>query len=217
MEVVAPVARQWVRLFDGFPSVVLLAVGIGLLAWVYALRVPRPLDYVLFWGAWGLCLAAIFLYALRKTARAQHHLAALAAYGAMTWLPQYLRSPTQALFADELYHLQVLHQIAELGRTNVPITFYAIPGEFPGLELSALMLAGATGLPLDWAARLLTLAIHMLIPSIAYLAARGLGLGRRGAFLAALVYVANTSYYFFHAVFSYETLGVTFVASPSGC
>ena len=73
-------------------------------AWVYALLVPRPLNYFLFWGAWGLCLAAIFLYALRKTARAQQHLAALAAYGAVTWLPQYLRSPTQALFADELYH-----------------------------------------------------------------------------------------------------------------
>src|SRR4051794_20101955 len=111
-EVVAPVARPRVRLCYGFPSAILLAGGIGLLAWVYALLVPRPLNYFLFWGAWGLCLAAIFLYALRKTARAQHHLIALAAYGAVTWLPQYLRSPTQALFADELYHLQVLHQIA---------------------------------------------------------------------------------------------------------
>ena len=53
------------------------------------------------------------------------------------------------------------------------------------------MLAGSTGLPLDWAARGLTVGLHMLIPCIAYLAARGLGLGRRGAVLAALVYAAN--------------------------
>lgn len=211
VERATPIIRPRVKIRAEFPAALLLAGGIGLLAWVYALRFASPFDYLLFWSAWGLCLAAIFLYALRSPARAHHHLIALAAYGAMTWLPQYLRSPTQALFIDELFHLQIVQQIAELGRTQVPITFYAIPGEYPGLEFSALMLAGATGLPLDWAARVLTLVLHMAIPGIAYLTARGLGMGRRGAFLAALVYVANASYYYFHAVFSYETLGVTFV------
>ncbi len=195
----------------GATCLLLFVFGGGLLAWNYALLPERPYNYLLFWSAWGLCLGAIFLCGLSAQARARHHLLALAAYGAITWLPHYLRSPVQAIFSDELFHLQVLQQIAESGRTHVPITFYAIPGEFPGLEFSALTLTGATGLSLTWSARLLTLVLHMLIPAIAYVAARGLALGRRGAFLAALVYVANTSYYFFHAVFSYETLGIVFV------
>lgn len=192
-------------------SAFLLALGVGGFAWTYAIRPARPLDYLAYWLSWGLCIVAVFLYGLRATARGRHHLLALAAYGAVTWLPNWLRSPNQSLFIDELIHLQIARQIVELGRTQVPVIFFPIPGEFPGLELSALTLAGATGLSLGAAAHLFTLANHMLIPCIAYLAARGLGLGRRGAFLAALVYAANTSYYFFHSVFSYESLGITFV------
>lgn len=199
------------HLLSGLVAAILLTAGIGTLAWTYALRPARPFDYLAYWLAWGLCIVAIFLYGLRATARARHHLLALAAYGIVTWLPNWLRSPNQSLFIDELIHLQIVQQITEIGRTQVPVIFFAIPGEFPGLEFCAMALAGATGLSLEAAAHLFTLVNHALIPCIAYLAARGLGLGRRGAFLAALVYAANTSYYFFHAVFSYESLGITFV------
>jgi len=192
-------------------AIVLYLAGVGALGTIFGDQPAFPFNYAAFWGAFGLALGGILLYGLRGPARARHQLLALAAYGVFTWLPEWLRSPTQAIFSDELFHLQIVQQIAELGRTAVPISFYPIPGEFPGLEFCALALAGATGLPLGIAARFLVLVNHALIPCIAYLTARGLGLGRRGAFLAALIYAANTSYYYFHAVFSYESLGVTFV------
>lgn len=189
----------------------LFALGVGIVAWVYALRLPRPFNYTLFWVGLGLCLAATLTLGLRRAADARHQVAALAAFGAATWLPHYLRSPARPLFSDELFHYQIVQLIAEQGHTALPVTLYPIPGEFPALAFVTLALAGATGLPLDGAARLLTLVAHALIPLLAYLAARGLGLGRRGGFIAALIYIANTSYYFFHAVFSYETLGIVFV------
>ncbi len=189
----------------------LLTIGIGVLAWTYGMRLPRPYNYLLFWNALGLCLVGVLVYGLNDYARARHHLTALAAFGAITWLPHYFRSPEQSLFSDELFHLQIVQQITELGHNRLPVTFYPIPGEFPGLHFATIALMGATGLPLDWAARLLTLTIHAVIPALAYVAARGFGLGRRGAFIAALIYIANTSYYYFHAIFSYETLGVLFV------
>lgn len=192
-------------------ALVLYLAGVGALGTIFAARPAFPSNYVAFWGAFGLALTGILIYGLRGPARARHQLLALAAYGVFTWLPEWLRSPTQAIFSDELFHLQIVQQIAELGRTTVPISFYPIPGEFPGLEFCAMAVAGATGLPLGIAARFLVLVNHALIPCIAYLTARSLGLGRRGAFLAALIYAANTSYYYFHAVFSYESLGVTFV------
>ena len=189
----------------------LLAIGVGVLAWTYGMRLPRPYNYLLFWNALGLCLGGVLLCGLNDHARARHHLTVLAAFGAITWLPHIFRSPDRSLFSDELFHLQIVRQIAELGHNRLPVTFYPIPGEFPGLHFATLALMGATGLSLDWAARLLTLTIHATIPALAYVAARGFGLGRRGAFIAALIYIANTSYYYFHAIFSYETLGVLFV------
>ena len=165
----------------------LITLGAGFLAWTYGLRLPRPYNYLLFWNALGLCLVGTLLYGLNDYARSRHHLFALATFGTITWLPHFFRSPEQSLFSDELFHFQILRQIAELGHSRLPITFYPIPGEFPGLHFSALALAGATGLPLEWSARLLTLVIHAAIPALAYVAARGSGLGRRGAFIAALI------------------------------
>jgi len=186
----------------------LVIAGVGLLGWIYALAPPKPLDYALFWIALGLCLAGVLVVGFHPAARAGHHLAALAAFGAVTWLPHYLRSPARPIFSDELYHYQELRLIEALGHTRLPVTLYPIPGEFPGLALAALAVAGGTGLPLEAAARLLTIVAHMAIPGLAYLAGRAIGLGRRGGLVAALIYIANTSYYFFHAVFSYETLGI---------
>ena len=48
---------------------------------------------------------------------------------------------------------------------------FPLPGTFPGLETSAVALIGWTGLPMDAAIRLLTLAIHATIPAVAYLGA----------------------------------------------
>lgn len=199
----SPFARAGVLLFLG----ILALLG----TYSYGYQLPRPYNYLHFWVALGICLLGTLLYGLNDQARTRHHLTALAAFGAITWLPHFLRSPYQSLFSDELFHFQILQQIVETGHNRLPITFYPIPGEFPGLHFSALALAGATGLPLEWSARLLTLVIHAAIPTLAYVTARGFGLLRRGAFIAALIYIANTSYYFFHAVFSYETLGVFFV------
>ncbi len=212
--VVRQLGRQRFRI--AATAALILSGGIGALAWTYAENPSQPFNYLFYWLAWGVCITAIFLYGLDTTARSYQHLIALAAYGVVTWLPHWLRSPNQPLFIDELIHLQILQQITELGRTQVPVVFYPIPGEYPGLEFCAMTLAGATGLSLNVAAHLFTVVNHALIPCIIYLAARGLGLGRRGAFLAALVYAANTSYYFFHATFSYESLGITFVLTLWG-
>src|SRR3954451_6645462 len=61
---------------------------------------------------------------------------------------------------------------------------------------------------MDAVIRGVTLVIHAKLPLGAYLPAKGVGMGRRGAFLAGLVYCANTSFSFFHSVFSYESLGI---------
>lgn len=168
----------------------------------------RPL---LFWFGLVVCIGAVAAHGLRRGTRPWERVGGLGLLGAIMYLPYYLRSPTHALFSDDLYHRQVVQQIDEIGRTNVHPTLYPIPGEFPGLEQATLALHSLTGLGLGTLERLVPLATHTSMPLVAYVLARGVGLPSRTAFLAALIFVGNKAFFFFHSAFAYETLGMLFV------
>ncbi|MCW3066820.1 MAG: hypothetical protein JWN32_3992 [Solirubrobacterales bacterium] len=187
------------------------AVGARILVGAYGpdvLAGDRPL---LFWFGLVCCVAAVGAHGLRRGTRSWERLGGLAALGAVMYLPYYLRSPAHALFSDDLYHRQVVQQINELGTTSVHPTLYPIPGEFPGLEQATLALHSLTGLGLGTVERLVPLAAHISMPLVAYVLARGLGLPSRTAFLAALIFVGNKAFFFFHSAFAYETLGMLLV------
>jgi len=187
---------------------VLCAAGISTLIWDYALLPSGATRYLLYWAGLALAYCGVAILGSVAHPRAPRQLLALAMFGAVTWLPYLLRSPQRLIFSDERFHQDIFLRIAEQGHTALPITMFPLPGGFPGLEDATLALMAGTGLSADLTIRVMTLAIHMLIPMIAYLGARGVGLGRRGSFLAALIYGSNTSYFFFHSVFSYESLGI---------
>lgn len=201
-----------VRSMSSAIPIILFVFGVGVLSWTYALRPAAPANYVWFWTGIGLCFIGTLTGGLRHV-RAWQQMLALAAFGMALYIPYMLRSPSRLIFNDELYHYQVAQLISETGHTSVPVTLYLIAGEFPGLELATLVLSFATGLPLFATVRLITVLFHCIVPVLAYLLARGLSLGKRTSFVAALVYMTNTSYYFFHAVFSYESLGIVFALS----
>ena len=184
--------------------------GVGLLARAFSAPGASALAYGLFWAGLGLCYLSAAGLALARRESAGAHIGALMLLGAALWLPSLLRSPGHSLFADELHHIQLLRMMAERATTRLPVTIFPIPGDYPGLEFVGLSTLAATGLSAEAAARLVSLAVHVSIPTLAYLALARLGLRPLAAFLAALVYCSNTSYYFFHSVFSYESLGILF-------
>jgi hypothetical protein len=193
--------------------VLAFAVGARILVGAFGpdvLAADRPL---LFWFGLVCCVTAVGAQGLRRGARPWERVGGLSALGALMYLPYYLRSPGNALFSDDLYHRQVVQQIDELGRTNVHPTLYPIPGEFPGLEQATLALHGITGLGLGTLERLVPLAAHTSMPVVVYVLARGVGLPSRTAFLAALIFVGNKAFFFFHSAFAYETLGMLLVTT----
>ncbi|MEO8285770.1 MAG: hypothetical protein ABI670_04995 [Chloroflexota bacterium] len=194
-------------------SVLLFMIGVGIIAWDYAFLLLRPANYAWFWAGVALCFLAVLGVGIGESARMWEQVTSLAAFGAALYIPYFLRSPTRLIFADELYHYQTMRLLLEQGNTDIPLTKYPIPGEFPGLEFATTGLMSTTGLSLDVAMRVITLCFHMLLPVLAYMVARGLNLGPRTSMVAALVYMANTSYFFFHSAFSYESLGIVFVLS----
>jgi len=183
--------------------------ALAMLAWDYALLPAEPLNELLYWGALALGFVGIAAIGGLGRSSARRQLAALALLGLLTWLPYYLRSPARLVFVDELFHRDILARILETGHArDLPVTLFPLPGTFPGLESATVGLMAWTGLGMDDGIRLMTLLVHIAIPLVVYTAMRPLGLSRRAAFLAAIVYSANTSYFFFHSVFSYETLGI---------
>jgi hypothetical protein len=187
----------------------LILTGAALLAWDYALLPATPVDHLLYWSALGLGYAGVVALGTVGRPRWPRQVVALMAFGVMTWLPYFLRSPDRLIFVDERYHLDIVQRALATGHvTGLDVRLFLLPGTFPGLEDATLSLMAWTGLSPVLATRIITLAIHATIPALAYAVARGLRISRRGAFLAGLLYAANTSFLFFHSVFSYESLGI---------
>jgi hypothetical protein len=188
-------------------ALALFAFGVGTVASAYRVAPNSAAAYALFWSGLALCFAGVVSIGLHSE-RSSAHVLSLALFGAALYLPIFLRGADRPHFNDELFHIQLLEFIADLGTTRVPRTLYPLPGDYPGLELVGLGLMQATGLPVTGSARLTALLLHMLVPVVAYFALTQLTLQARTAFLGALLFIANTSYYFIHSLFSYETLGI---------
>lgn len=182
--------------------------GLGVLGQAYQIGNDGPSAYIGFWIGLGLCYLATVAFGTSVGARPFHQVMALAMLGAALYLPIYLRSPQQSIFQDELYHIQILEFMRDLGTTRVPVTLFRVPGDYPGLQFVGLAVLYTTGLPIESTARLVILAIHVAIPLVAYYALRSCGLQPNVAFLGALFFIMNRSYFFFHSIFSYETLGI---------
>jgi len=185
-------------------------VGFGFLGQAYLSVPDSAMAYALFWLGLGACFVGTVAIGGSPGARQSHHLVALAALGAALYVPTFLRNPAYPLFQDELLHIQTLELMRDLGTTNIPITNFPIPGAYPGLEFAGLAVMYASGLPLEMVVRLLPLVFHMSIPLVAYFALRACTLRPRVAFVGGLVYMGNWGYYWFHATFSYESLGILF-------
>lgn len=194
----------WLRLISGC----VYAIGIGLLAQAFIAVAQSPEAYSLFWGGLGLCFVAVVMVILSPGVRSWHIMVALALFGGALYLPTLLRSPAYPMFQDELHHVLSLELMHDLHTTQIPVTAFPIAGDYPGLEFLGLGVIAATGLPLASVVRLIPFVLHMLIPVIVYIILRSNKLAERTAACGSLVYCANTSFYFFHSVYSYETLGI---------
>jgi hypothetical protein len=174
-------------------------LGAGILAAAFDPGLPSRSQSVLFWSGLGLSLSATVAVGVRRKAREWERVTALAAFGALLYVPYVLRSPEHAIYGSELFQLQSSRLLAETGHT---------PVAFPGMDFVALWLHDVTGLGVASVARVIPLAVHVAAPLLVFGIARALRLGARASFLAALIFVTNPAFFFLHSAFSQETLGM---------
>ncbi len=188
-------------------SLVLFFLGLGVLAQAYMVEANTPAAYGWFWAGLGLSVGAAIITGLAPASTTGQRLLMLGLLGGALYLPTFLRSPAYPIFADELYHYQALTLMREHGTREVSLTFFTVPRDYPGLALLGLHMVSIAGLSSEWAVRLVPLLVHLTMPVLAYAALATLRVPERLAFVGGLVYMSNRSFFFFHSVFSYETLG----------
>lgn len=188
-------------------SLVLFFLGLGVLAQAYMVEANTPAAYGWFWAGLGLSVGAAIITGLAPASTTGQRLLMLGLLGGALYLPTFLRSPAYPIFADELYHYQALTLMREHGTREVSLTFFTVPRDYPGLALLGLHIVSIAGLSSEWAVRLVPLLVHLTMPVLAYAALVTLRVPERLAFVGGLVYMSNRSFFFFHSVFSYETLG----------
>jgi hypothetical protein len=96
----------------------------------------------------------------------------------------------------------------DLRTSRIPITFFSIAGEFPGLEYLGLATLYTTDLTVGVVVRLLPFAIHLIVPVLAFYIFKSVGQEDTAAFFGSLFYIGNVGYFFFFSTYSYGTLGI---------
>jgi hypothetical protein len=194
--------------FQVLGSLVVFFGGVGLLGEAYLVTPFSERSYLFFWIGLILCFLSVIAIGGNRKSNSLKRVFALLLLGCALYLPVFLRNPESPIFQDELFHFQSLELMKDLGTSHIPITFFPIAGDYPGLEYVGLATLYTTQLSIDAIVRFLPLGLHLIMPVLAFYAYLALGLESSTAFYASLFYIANVGYFFFFSTFSYGTLGI---------
>jgi hypothetical protein len=191
----------------------LWVIGTAFLVLDYCSPFQANLSYAQFWVGILFCMIPAIFLLLDNVFSWRGKVFVLFIWGATLYLPKVLRSPYFFNFQDEIWHFQTLKLIYESGSLAINPTMLKISMYYPGLELLAVSLKSVTGLSLFSTAILQIGLIHSLAPVFIFLIYKRIASSDRIAAIGAFVFTCNPGYIFFDSLFSYESLGILFVAT----
>jgi hypothetical protein len=113
---------------------------------------------------------------------------------------------------DEFLHWVTADNILTSGQLFTPNSLLPVSPLYPALEIVATAIVNITGLELVTSALILMAVVRVVFICALFLFFKSITASSRLAAIACLVYMANSSFLIFHASFSYESLGIVFVA-----
>ncbi|MBF4162036.1 hypothetical protein [Nocardioides acrostichi] len=134
-------------------------------------------------------------------------------YTQLFYLSWMLKSPVLATAFDETLHVQTLLSLVDGDGFFTANTMLPISPHYPGLELVAAGLVWVTGLPL-MLCQILTVMLSrtVFVLALFWLGSR-IGRSSRVGGLVVLLYSASSQFYFFNAMFSYQTLAISMLVA----
>lgn len=160
---------------------------------------------------WWIGLLAIVIPAavrlLGRTAGRGERLGIVIGVGMALYLVKLLHSPGSFVMFDEFQHWATLLDITETGRLFTPNSILVASPYYPGVEVIA-DLVGRSGLPV-WESGVLVIGAARLLHVMAlFLLFERVSGQPRIAGIGVLIYMANPSFLFFDAQFSYESVAL---------
>ena len=194
------------------PAIGLIA-GTGILCLAFSVAATRPpgeLEFSLFWLGEFVGLVPLVVRLTRAQASRAERLAILTAAGLFSFIPMFLRDPTEPLFFDALIHWRQAQTIFQAGHPFTSNSLLQVMKNFPGLEEVAASLRNLTGLSTFDVATAFLWLLHVISLIGIFVLTELITKSSRAAGLAALFYSVNPAFMFFDAQFAYESLAIVF-------
>lgn len=185
-------------------------LGVMLLTVVYLWAYDGTFYNILFWIGVLLFGIPIFFVISDKKVSQNQKIFVLFLFGLVLYIMRILPSTTNFRFSDELFHYETTNLIYEIGNLNISPDF-DISKYYPGLELLNLPFKYVINLDIFPSSKILIGIIHSLILVFIYLFLKEICFSDSIAAIGTFIYATNPLYVFFHALYSYESLGVFFL------
>lgn len=189
---------------------VLTTFGVIILAITYYLAYKGRFYNSLFWISVLLFSIPVFLTILNEKVSPNYKIILLFLFGLMLYVMRTLSSTIHFHFLDEVFIFGTTKLIYENGNLDVT-TLFEIIRYYPGLELLGIFLRCFTNLDFFTTAKILIGLLHSFVLVFLYLFLQEISTSGRIAAIGTFIYATNPLYIFFHALFSYESLGIFFV------
>ena len=163
-------------------------------------------HFHLFWGGFTVALVGLTIYGFISHHVFNHIVAALGLglLGSFYKIVLFDRGP---IFHDEYAHVRTSQDIVE----GLPSGFNSIVNAVPlfdGMHSIVAVISNIFNIDVWTAGAGLIVGVHVLTPLLLLWFTKTVGFSVKAGFFAALVYVSNSNWMYFHSQFAYESLGL---------
>lgn len=162
----------------------------------------------IWWLGYAVLVLPLVAVPLWSASTRRERLAATVLLGLLLYLVKVLHSPLGFTLPDEFSHLRTAADILASGRLLAENPLLVPSPSYPGLEVVTVAVNGLTGLSVFHSGLLVVGVARILTVVGIFLLIETLSRSSRAAGLGAAIYMANPSFLFFDAAFSYESLAI---------
>ena len=201
---------RWWAQHPELAAIVTAALGLFVQVVGYALGWQgREGTTVTLWYVGFVLIVAPFAWLLLARSRTSHQrLASSLIYTVIMYGSWLLSNPLMSTRFDENLHVTTLVTLVDRSSLFEPNTMLPVSPHFPGLELATAGIHWVTGLPLFACQVLVVLTARVTFVVALFLLSSRIGRSTRVGAAAVLLYTASAQFYFFNAMYSYQTVAI---------
>jgi hypothetical protein len=197
-----------------FPILALLdALGLLITAFGCAYSVATSSDGQIFlWLGLAVIFGPSFFRLLSPIASRFERICIFCSVGLFAYFTKIILSPLHFIFIDEYFHLRTIDDIQRSSHLFSENSMLVVSPLYPGLEIVTNALQTLSGIDATTAGLIIIGFSRLVMLLSLFLLYEQITKSARIAGIATMLYMTNLGFFFFNALFVYETLGLAFGA-----